>query len=62
MNKLVKIMFLGISGFILFLFFYMLRRDKIIDSKLEAIELALEDLNQEIFRIKKDIKNNETKI
>ena len=33
MNKLVIIMFLGISGFILFLFFYMLRRDKIIDSK-----------------------------
>jgi len=57
MDKIEIIMFLGLSGFILFLFFYMLKRDKIVDSKLAAMELALEDLNQEIFKIKKDIKN-----
>jgi len=60
MDKIEIIMFLGLSGFIMFLFFYMLKRDKIVDSKLAAMELALEDLNQEIFKIKKDIKNNQT--
>ena len=54
MDKIEIIMFLGLSGFILFLFFYMLKRDKIVDSKLAAMELALEDLNQEIFKIKKE--------
>ena len=56
MGKIEIIMFLGLSGFILFLFFYMLKRDKIVDSKLAAMELALEDLNQEIFKIKKEMK------
>ena len=60
MDKIEIIMFLGLSAFILFLFFYMSKRDKIVDSKLAAMELALEDLNQEIFKLKKDIRNNET--
>jgi septal ring factor EnvC (AmiA/AmiB activator) len=59
MDKIEIIMFLGLSGFILFLFFYMLKRDKLVDAKLAAMELALEDLNQEIFKIKKDMKNND---
>lgn len=60
MGKIEIIMFLGLSGFILFLFFYMLKRDKVVDSKMAALELALEDLNQELFKIKKDLKNNNT--
>ena len=57
MDKIEIVMFLGLSGFILFLFFYMLNRDKTIDSKLAAMELALEDVNQEVFKLKKEIKN-----
>jgi cob(I)alamin adenosyltransferase len=38
----------------------MLKRDKVVDSKMAALELALEDLNQELFKIKKDLKNNNT--
>jgi DNA-binding NarL/FixJ family response regulator len=57
MDRIEIIIFIGISGFILFLFMYMLKRDKEIDSKMAAMELALEDMNQEIFKLKKDLKN-----
>ncbi len=61
MDKIEIIMFLGLSGFIFFLFFYILKRDRIIDSKLAAMELAFEDLNQEIYKIKKEINGKDTK-
>ncbi|MEO1923141.1 MAG: hypothetical protein ABGX25_01330 [Nautiliaceae bacterium] len=62
MDRLEIIIFVGISGFILFLFFYMLKRDKEIDSKMAAMELALEDMHQEIYKLKKDLKSiNNTK-
>jgi len=61
MDKIEIIMFLGLSGFILFLFFYMLKRDKTVDSKLAAMELALEDLNQEVYKLKKELNNKDTK-
>jgi len=61
MGNIEIIMFLGISGFILFLFFYMLKRDKIVDSKLAALELALEDLNREVYSLKKEIKAKDTR-
>ena len=60
MDKIEIIMFLGLSGFILFLFFYMLKRDRIVESKLAAMELALEDLNQEVYKLKKESSDNET--
>jgi len=60
MGKIEIIMFLGLSGFILFLFFYMLKRDKIVDSKLAALELALEDINQEVYHLKKEVKSKDT--
>ncbi|GAB6074044.1 DUF6115 domain-containing protein [Nautilia lithotrophica] len=60
MGKIEIIMFLGLSGFILFLFFYMLKRDRIVESKLAAMELALEDLNQEVYKLKKESSNKET--
>jgi len=46
-------MFIGLSGFLLFLFFYIIRRDKIIDSKLLALEDMIEEINQELFKLKK---------
>jgi septal ring factor EnvC (AmiA/AmiB activator) len=62
MDRLEIIIFVGISGFILFLFFYMLKRDKEIDSKMAAMELALEDMHQEVYKLKKDLKSiNNTK-
>ena len=57
MDKITLIMFIGLSGFIFFLFFYILNRDKANDSKFAAIELMIEDLNQEVFKLKKEIKN-----
>jgi cob(I)alamin adenosyltransferase len=60
MDKIEIVMFLGLSGFILFLFFYILKRDRSVESKMAALELAMEDLNQELFKIKKDLKNNNT--
>jgi len=61
MDKIEIIMFLGLSGFIFFLFFYILKRDRVIDSKLAAMELALEDLNREIYKVKKEINGKDTK-
>jgi septal ring factor EnvC (AmiA/AmiB activator) len=61
MGKIEIIMFIGLSGFILFLFFYMLKRDRSVDAKLAAMEFALEDLNQEIYKIKKELNAKNTK-
>jgi len=52
------IIFLGLSAFILFLFFYILKREKVIEQKFAAIELSLEELNKEVFLLKKELKNN----
>jgi len=60
MDKIEIIMFLGLSGFILFLFFYMIKRDKIVDSKLAALELSVEDLNREFYKLKKEVKSKNT--
>jgi Zn-dependent oligopeptidase len=60
MDKIEIIMFLGLSGFILFLYFYMLKRDKVVENKLAALELMLEDVNQEVYKIKKNLKQNTT--
>jgi regulator of replication initiation timing len=57
MDKLTLIMFIGLSGFMLFLFFYIINRDKITENKLAGLELGLEEINQEIFKLKKELKN-----
>jgi septal ring factor EnvC (AmiA/AmiB activator) len=57
MDKITLIMFVGLSGFILFLFFYIINRDKITENKLAGLELSLEEINQEIFKLKKEVKN-----
>jgi septal ring factor EnvC (AmiA/AmiB activator) len=57
MDKLTLIIFVGLSGFMLFLFFYIINRDKITENKLAGLELSLEEINQEIFKLKKEIKN-----
>jgi gas vesicle protein len=51
-------MFLGVSGFIMFLFFYMIKRDREVDKKIAALELMIEEMNQEIFALKKEAKNS----
>jgi Na+/phosphate symporter len=53
-------MFGGLSFFLLFLFFFVIKREKIYEQKFAAIELSLEDLNKELFLLKKEIKNNKT--
>ena len=52
------IIFLGLSGFVLFLFFYVLKRESVIEQKFSAIELSLEELNKEVFLLKKELKKN----
>jgi hypothetical protein len=52
------IIFIGLSFFILFLFFYILKREKVIEQKFAAMELSLEELNKEVFLLKKELKNN----
>jgi septal ring factor EnvC (AmiA/AmiB activator) len=52
------IIFLGLSGFVLFLFFYVLKRENAIEQKFSAIELSLEELNKEVFLLKKELKKN----
>jgi DNA repair ATPase RecN len=55
MDKLTLIMFIGLSGFMLFLFFYIINRDKVVDNKFAGIELGLEEINKEVFKLKKEI-------
>ena len=57
MDKVTLIMFIGLSGFIFFLFFYILNRDKTNDRKFAAMELMIENLNQELFKLNKEVKN-----
>ena len=57
MNSLVIVIFIGLSFFMLFLFFYMLKREKIIENKFAAIELSIEELNKELYLLKKELKN-----
>ncbi len=57
MNSLVIIIFIGLSFFMLFLFYYMLKREKIIENKFAAMELSIEELNKELYLLKKEVKN-----
>ena len=47
------VIFSGLSLFMLFLFIYILKRDKIIEQKFNAFELSLEELNREIHKLKR---------
>ncbi|WP_457559892.1 DUF6115 domain-containing protein [Caminibacter sp.] len=60
MSMLNLIIFGGLSAFILFLFLYILKLEKKIEQKFAAMELSLEELNKEMFLVKKQIKNDET--
>ncbi len=59
MNGLIIniLMFGGISFFVFLLFLFMLKREKISEQKFAAFEMSLEELNKEIYLIKKKIKN-----
>ncbi|MEO1923280.1 MAG: hypothetical protein ABGX25_02030 [Nautiliaceae bacterium] len=56
-NVIIYLMFGGLSFFVLFLFIYILKRDRVIEQKFGALELALEDINKELFELKKKDKN-----
>jgi len=60
MVKIELIMFIGLSGFLFFLFLYMIKRDKAIDSKLLALENMVEEINQELFKLKKQKSSKES--
>ena len=60
MNLFINIfMFLGVSFFVFLLFLFILKREKISEEKFSAIEMSLEEINKEIFLIKKKLKNIE---
>ena len=50
-------MFGGISIFVLFLFIYMINRDKAIETKFAGIEMALENIFSELDSLKKEVKS-----
>jgi len=52
-NYINLLMFGGLSLFMLFLFIFMLKREKIIEQKFVAIELSLEELHKEVYLLKK---------
>jgi len=52
-NYINLLMFGGLSVFMLFLFVFMLKREKIIEQKFLAIELSLEELHKEVYLLKK---------
>ena len=60
MDNLYLIMFIGLSFFMLFLFFYILKVEKTIENKLKSFEISIENINREIFLLKKEIKNSST--
>ena len=51
------LMFGGISFFVFLLFLFILKREKISEQKFSAIEMSLEEINKEVFLIKKKLKN-----
>jgi len=57
MNITIAI-FIGLSLAVVFLFFYMFARDKEIDKKFHLISAALDNINQEIYKIQKQQKDN----
>jgi len=57
MDSLYLIMFIGLSFFVLFLFFYILKVEKTFEEKLNSFEMSIENINRDIFLLKKEIKN-----
>ncbi len=53
------IIFVGLSIFMLFLFFYIIKREKLNEQRFSAFELSLEEAHKEIFLLKKEIKKDE---
>ena len=53
------LMFGGLSFFMFLLFLFILKREKISEQKFSAIEMSLEEINKEIFLIKKQLKDIE---
>ncbi len=58
-EELNLIIFAGLSLFIFFLFFFIIKREKINEQKFAAFELSLEEAHKEIFMLKKTLKNSE---
>ena len=58
-EELNLIIFIGLSAFILFLFIFIIKREKINEQKFAAFELSLEEAHKEIYLLKKELKNNE---
>ena len=53
------LMFGGISFFVFLLFLFMLKREKISEQKFAAFEMSLEELNKEVYLIKKKLQSIE---
>jgi len=60
-EMIVYLMFGGVSLFMFYLFFYVLRLEKNIDRKFAAFELTLEELNKEVYMLKKEVQRSDTK-
>jgi len=57
MNEMIiYLMFGGLSFFMFLLFYYVMKVEKAIQNKLVALELSVEELNKEVFALKKELK------
>jgi len=57
MNEMIiYLMFGGLSFFMFLLFYYVMKVEKGIQNKLVALELSVEELNKEVFALKKELK------
>ena len=54
------LMFGGISFFVFLLFLFMLKREKISEQKFAAFEMSLEELNKEVYLIKKNLQSTKS--
>ncbi|NPA56005.1 MAG: DUF2802 domain-containing protein [Epsilonproteobacteria bacterium] len=54
--SMIYMIFAGMSLAILFIFFYMFARDKEIDKKFGLISASLENINEEIYKLQKQLK------
>ncbi len=58
MDNLVLIIFVGLSFFMFYLFYFMIQKEKENETKFLAIEKSLDELSRELFILKKSLKED----
>jgi chromosome segregation ATPase len=59
MDNLNLIIFGGLSFFMFYLFFIMIKRDKEVETKFSALERGMDELTREVYQLKKSLKKDD---